>query len=48
MNIYLIAYTRNNLGDDLFTTMLVSKYSNINKSTDYVILIKIHMTFLQK
>lgn len=30
MNIYLIAYTKNNLGDDLFTTMLVSKYPEIN------------------
>jgi len=30
MNIYLIAYTRNNLGDDLFTSMLVSRYPYVN------------------
>lgn len=30
MNIYLIAYTKNNLGDDLFTTMLVAKYPQVN------------------
>lgn len=29
MKVYLIAYTRNNLGDDLFTKMLVSKYPDI-------------------
>lgn len=30
MNIYLIAYTKQNLGDDLFTSMLISKYPNVN------------------
>ena len=30
MKIYVIAYTRKNLGDDLFLDMLVSKYPYIN------------------
>lgn len=34
MNIYLMAYARNNLGDDLFTRMLISKYPNVNFDID--------------